>query len=743
MTNVKQVVALTVFLLSAVAYSADFNVRDFGALLSRRVCEEGFVLLKNENAALPLSKGAKVAAFAPAYGQWLAGSGVSALVKSPYVVDLPEGLANAGFDVDPDSRETAVFVISRECGRGKEPDLGAYELKDEETAELARIKSLGFKRIVVVLNCGVFVATRDLAADPAVSAILYVGLPAMEGGNAIANVLSGAVNPSGRLTQTLARRIEDYPADENWQEALLYVPFEDDIFVGYRYFETLPGAAEKVVYPFGHGLSYTTWKVEPEECARLDDGVCRVRVRVSNTGKAAGRHSVLCYTSLAGGKAEHPAIELRAFAKTRLLQPGESESLELSFDTKFLAYFDDEGVSGHPGSWVIDGGDYTVWAGGGCRDVVKAGVLHMDRRILSSPGLKLSPAHLARRMRAGGMQKLAPVVYGDKNGPLRPVEYPSASPDRKIMFSEVLAGTATLDGFIDQLPAAELAELFCGKPNIAPDGNTGSIGRLDEYGVPGVQTADGPLGLRLKTRTTTSFPSTDLLAGSFDVDLAEEVGRAMALEARQYGVDVYLAPGININRHPLCARNMEFMGEDPALAGEMGAAVVRGIQSTGLSATAKHYVMHNRLNVHRSHLCIISERAAREIYIRAFEILLAKSSPDCIMTSYNGMNGRAAGADTGAIDGILRGELGYNGVVMTDWYAVSAIWSEISAGNDVKMPNDGGTLKDSVKQIRDGWVDPRKVRASAKRILSLVLRHAAGCNMGIGHEPCHKGKMVK
>lgn len=235
MTNVKQVVALTVFLLSAVAYSADFNVRDFGALLSRRVCEEGFVLLKNENAALPLAKGAKVAVFAPAYGQWLAGSGVSALVKSPYVVDLPEGLANAGFDVDPDSRETAVFVISRECGRGKEPDLGAYELKDEETAELARIKSLGFKRIVVVLNCGVFVATRDLAADPAVSAILYVGLPAMEGGNATANVLSGAVNPSGRLTQTL------------------------------------PGAAEKVVYPFGHGLSYTTWKVEPEKCMRHGD----------------------------------------------------------------------------------------------------------------------------------------------------------------------------------------------------------------------------------------------------------------------------------------------------------------------------------------------------------------------------------------------------------------------------------------------------------------------------------------
>ena len=693
------------------------------AALSRRVCAEGTVLLKNDG-ALPLARGSKVAVFGPVNGEWLSCGGMSARVNPHYTIDLAAGLANAGFAVDPASRETAVFIVTRTCGRGGEPDLDAYELKPAETEELSRIKALGFRRIVVVLNNGVGIATRDFASDPAVSAVLLAGFPGMEGGNAIADIISGAVNPSGRLAQTLAARAGDYPSDENWQEALLYVPYEEDIFLGYRYFETIPGAKEKVVYPFGHGLSYTTWKEEGTgNWEERTGGVSRfvATVRVTNTGAVAGRRSVLCYTSQKGGRAEHPALELRAFAKTKLLRPGESETLALSFKKNDLASFDDEGWSGKTGSWVIDGGEYAVWVGGSVRDVVKAGSFRLDEEILSTPGFKLNPAMLARRLRADGSRTEMPVVYGDRNGPLRPAKYPAA-PGPKVTLGDVAEGRSTIDEFIDRLSAEEIASLLCGKPNIFEFGDTCSFARMEELGVTGLQTADGPLGLRIDGIPTTQFPGTDILAGTFDAQLAEEVGRAMAEEARANGIDVFLAPGVNLNRHPVCARNFEYMGEDPLVAGTIGAAIVRGVQSTGVSATIKHFFAANRINALLQFMNVVSERAAREIYLKPFQIALSLSAPDCVMTAYNGTNGRFAGANGGAIDGILRGEWGFDGVVMTDWGAVSQMWAEISAGNDVKMPDDGGTLARFVTFMKNGTVDPAKVRASVRRVLELVMK---------------------
>ena len=689
------------------------------AALSRRVCGEGSVLLKNDG-ALPLAKGSKVAVFGPAVGEWLSCGGMSARVNPAYTVLVPEGLANAGFVLDDASREAAVYLVSRNCGRGGEPDLSAYEWKDAEMKMLADIKAMGFKRIVVVLNTGVALATRHLAKDPSVSAVLQVGFAGMEGGNAVADILSGAVNPSGRLVQTLAERTADYPADANWQEGVNYVPYEDDIFVGYRYFETIPGAASRVTYPFGWGLSYTTFALSDPVLVREGDRLA-VRVKVTNTGKVAGRRSVLVYSSVAGGKAEHAARELRAFGKTKLLEPGADETLEMSFDRRQLAYFDDEGTSGRIGSWVIDGGEYSVWVGGDVRDVVKAGSFRQEQEILATPGFKLEPSRLARRLRANGSYTECPVTYGLKNGPPRPVAYPKAVPPRPILLRDVAEGRQTLDAFIDQLSAEDIATVLCGHRSLIHYGDTGSFGVLEKYGSTGVQTADGPLGVRIDGLGTTQFPGTDVLAGAFDPELAEACGKAIGVEARLNGIDVQLAPGVNINRHPVCARNFEFMGEDPCLAGLVAAGVIRGIQSEGVAATIKHFAANNRVNACGENTSIVGERAAREIYLRPFELAVAASAPKCVMTAYNGLNGRAAGANWGAIEGILRGEWGFDGVVMTDWGAQSIFWWEVASGNDVKMPDDAGGRQKLVRNMQKGIVDPRYVRASVRRVLSLVL----------------------
>ena len=701
------------------------------ARLARTIAEEGIVLLKNRNRALPLEQNAKVAFFAPAFGEWKTCGGFSCIVDAPYAVDVETGLRNAGFDVDPAHREVAVFVVSRDNGRGGEPDVGAYELKDCERARLREIEAMGFEKIVIVLNTGISVSVSEFAADDRVSAILQVGYPGMEGGNAIGRILSGAVNPSGRLPRTLAKRGADYPSDATWQESLHSVPYEEDVFVGYRYFETIPGKSDLVEYPFGFGLSYTEFSLSDIELNKDDQSV-RLTVTVENTGKCKGRRSVLVYSSHEGGSADHPLRELRAFAKTRELAPGERERLELRFPLADLRCFDDDFQSETCGSWLLDGGRCSVWVGGDVRDVQLAGSFELDRRVLSRPGLRLVSVGPARRLRANGTYREIPVAYGAKEGP--PQKAPDSLPKpqaEKLLFSDLKDGRCGLQDFVEQMSVEEMVHLLRGGRNLAKGADTGSIGRFEKYGLPGLQTADGPLGVRLADGVkSTQFPATDLLVGTFDVALAERFGKALGSEARSRGVDILLAPGVNLSRHPTCAREIEFMGEDPLLSGKMGAAEIRGIQSAGVAATIKHFAAHNRINGAKTCGSILSERAAREIYLKPFEIAIAESSPKCLMTAYNEINGCAAGAHWGLIQGILRDEWGYGGVVVTDWGAQSRFWREIAAGGDVKMPNDGGESAFLAKSVRNGFVSRARIRESAIRVLGLVLemgkRHPAG-----------------
>ena len=732
-----------VALFACAAFSLAATTTPERAAVARRAAAESIVLLKNESPALPLEAGSSVAVVGPVFEEYYSFGFGSAQVRTPYVVTVEQGLVNAGFKIDPDCRDTAVFVLSRVAEEGVEREnLGDFYLTAAECTALGELKAKGFRRLVVLLNVGTFVSLQELKNDPAITSILYVSYPGVEGGNAIADVLSGKVNPSGRLSATMAAKLEDYPSDCNWQEALQYVPYEEDIFVGYRYFHTIPGAAAKVTYSFGYGLSYTTFALS-EASVAADAERVTVRVKVTNTGKLAGRDSVLVYSSNRGGKAQHAAKELRAFAKTQLLPPGGSETLELGFAVSDLAYFDDEGVSGKIGSWVVDAGTYELWVGGAPDDCIRAGEFEPGEKLLSTPGFRLEPARLARRLRADGTYREVPVVYGDKNGPRRAVQWPKSRPPRetRIMLQAVARGERTLDEFVDQLPLDDLFDLLGGQTNILSVGNTRSIGVLPEYGVPGLQTADGPVGIRLgrsdayykkngverpQADYATAFPATALTACSFDVALQEEYGRVLGQEAVEVGIDIHLAPGVCISRHPMCGRNFEYMGEDPYLAGRMAAAYIRGVQSQGVASTIKHFAGNNRENARLESYDVASERALREIYLRAFEIAVKEAKPKCLMTSYNGINAIRSGANFGLIEGILRGEWGYEGLVMTDWSALTQFWETIAAGNDVKMPQLSRIDVDKTKRVtagfaRQGVISRERIRECAKRVLKLVM----------------------
>ena len=701
------------------------------AAVARRAAAEGMVLLKNDG-TLPLAQGSAVALFG-GFETYRPGGGGSSNVKPIRTVSIPQGLEEAGFRIDPESRETAVLVIERKSSEGSDRPDESFMLSDDETKALAEIKAAGFKKTVVVCNMGNPMDFGPLEGDPSVGAVLFAWYPGGEGGAAVGDILSGKVNPSGRLASTFARRAADYSSDPGFRDSRWFVPYEEDVFVGYRYFETIPGAKDKVVYPFGHGLSYTTWKVEPIASPAQNGDSVAVKVHVANTGSVPGRRSVLCYTSQRGGKAEHPAMELRAFAKTSLLAPGAAEELVLSFPKSDLAYFDDEGASGKIGSWVVDSGIYTVLVGGSVRDVAEAASFEVPEQIvLSTPGFKLQADRLARRLRADGSYTAVPLVYPGHVEPAEKAEINTNAPgEAKVSLFDVADGKATLDELLDQMSLQEMLHLLFGHPKHDPSG-TGSIGDFAKYGISAAQTCDGPAGVRRATPST-YFPCAALLACAFDTALLHEIGDVIGAEAAEVDFDILLAPGLCIHRHPLCGRNFEYFSEDPFVAGACAAAYVKGVQKNGVGATIKHFAGNGRELTRKTELDIVSERAFREIYLRGFERAVREADPWAIMTSYNGLNGYNAGEHYGLLTGILRDEWGYRGLTMTDWATTVPMWREIGAGNDVKMPNefedttnkfaaDGDGIKEAVRAYDRNYLSVAKVRESARRVCELVMK---------------------
>ena len=755
--------------------------------LSREAATEGMVLLKNEG-ILPFAKGTKLAVFGKAQADYVKGGGGSGDVSTPYIRSLQDGFAEKqaegkvevfaplteyyydyvqaqyaekvqpGWLKEPvlpealteaarEFTDTAVVVISRfskeSVDRTGAPNDGDFYLSLQEEAMVEQVKAK-FDKIVVVLNTGGMMDTLWFKDEQKISAALLAWQPGMVGGLAMADILCGDECPSGRLTDTFAVNFDAYPSSANFNESELYVEYQEDIFVGYRYFQTIPGAAQKVCYPFGFGLSYTSFAMENQKLVVEDDKFI-LPVRVTNTGAVAGKQVVQLYCQAPQGKLGKAARVLVGFAKTQLLQPGQSQTVMVEFGVDKLASFDDVGAVSAD-AWVLEAGSYRFWLGENVRDakcIADTYEVAADR-VVEQLSAKCVPHNLTRRMKADGtyeetgMPKAQRQPFGYADDPLLPYNALQTPPQEKFwkcprdeknnpiypQLSEVYKGRISLDDLVEELSDEELIHLCCGQPNRGP-ANTFGFGNLPAFGVPNVMTADGPAGLRFRAHInvkTTAFPCATLLACSWNTDLVYRVGEAGAREVKENGMGIWLTPAANIHRSPLCGRNFEYYSEDPVLSGAMAAAMTKGIQSLGIAASLKHFCANNKEVNRRNSDSILSQRALREIYLKPFEICVKEADPWTVMSAYNLVNGIHASSNRELLTDILRDEWGFKGMVTTDWWNYERQYLEIPAGNDVKM--GCGMPDHTYEMLMAGKVRRKDLRISAKRVLELILKLA-------------------
>lgn len=732
--------------------------------LSRRAAGEGAVLLKNESSLLPLKKDTKVAVFGKAQIDYVKGGGGSGNTVVSYVRNIYEGLklkskhlhvfdplsfyyqtyvdkkhvegVRAGmFDEAPvpddlltqakEFTDTAIITICRyseenEDRRNDGTDTYFY-LTDAEKHMVETVTE-NFANVVVLLNVGAMIDTSWFAYNDKIQSAVMLWQGGMEGGLAAADILTGEVNPSGKLVDTCAKTFEDYPTSEGFHESEDYVKYTDDIFVGYRYFETVPGKQDHVVYPFGYGLSYTTFAYSNIN-AYCDKKNILITLSVTNTGDKAGREVVQVYYSAPQGKLGKASKELCGFAKTKLLAPGESEDLCITFAINDMASFDDCGAIAKS-CFVLEKGVYHIYVGTSVRDVEELEFTYelTDDVITEQLHSYCAPENLDKRMKVDGSYEsleCEPVQRTVFSCEYKFAEKPDVEEPYKLL--DVAKERVDLDTFIAQLTDEELCHLVGGQPGQGVSSTSG-MGNLPRLGIPLVMTADGPAGLRSRTISyipTTAFPVATCLACSWDVALIEEVGRAMALEVKENNICMFLTPALNIHRSPLCGRNFEYFSEDPFLSGKMAAAKVKGIQSQNIVATPKHFACNNKETNRKFSDSIVSERALREIYLKGFEICVKEAKPKMIMTSYNIVNGVAASQNAELLQGILRGEWGYEGLVTSDWVTLKDHVREVKAGNDIKMPV--GEPQNLMKALQDGSLKREELAICVKHLLKIIL----------------------
>ncbi len=775
--------------------------------LSKEAAKEGMVLLKNERNVLPLAKGSKIALFGKASFDYVRGGGGSGEVTVSYAWNLYEGFGllkdkvsvfeelssfyrdnvkaqyqagrAPGMTIEPEVpgdllkkaaayTDTAVIAICRFSGEGwdrksivdtenknlcaSEEEMarrsaeifedGDFNLTHAERAMVDAVTA-SFAKVIVVMNVGGMVDSGWFHDNERIQAVLMAWQGGIEGGLAAAELLMGEGNPSGKLVDTFAKELTDYPSTATFHESERFVDYTEDIYVGYRYFETIPGACRKVNYPFGFGLSYTDFSLNAG-AAYEENGSIYVPVIVTNIGKIAGKEVVQAYFGAPQGALGKPARQLAAFQKTRLLQAGESQSIVLSWRISDMASYDDLGKI-RESAYVLEKGAYRFFVGVSVRDTVELPYCYEQQEdtVVLQLAKRCAPTSLGKRLLADGSYEELPItapVQTDANElvPLSVEETDGFTPAPRAgkryhlwnntpaqqhhFLREVVEGKLTLDEFMAQLSDEDLANLLGGQPNTGV-ANTFGWGNLPEYGVPNVMTADGPAGLRILPECsvyTTAWPCATQLACSWNEALVEQVGEAGGAEVKENNIAAWLTPAVNIHRSPLCGRNFEYYSEDPLLTGKLAAAMVRGIQSNHVAATVKHFALNNKETNRKNSDSRASERAVREIYLRAFEIIVKEAKPWAIMSAYNIVNGRRASENRELLEDILRGEWGFDGVVTTDWWTNGEHYKEVKAGNDVKMAT--GFPERLMEALQKGIITRGDMEICARRVLELILK---------------------
>ena len=720
------------------------------AAYCREAAAEGVVLLKNEGHMLPIKKDETVSIFGRSQIEYYrSGTGSGGAVNVPYVKNILDGIKeNNAFPVNEELVETykewlkehpfdnggggwaaepwhqeemeitdeiarcaaeksekAIFLIGRTAGEDKdyEDTEGSYLLTKREKENL-RIVTKYFNEVAVLLNVSNIIDmswTKDAAYQDHIKAILYIWQGGMEGANAVADLLSGRVTPSGKLTDTIAEKLSDYPVADHFGSKTENI-YAEDIYVGYRYFETF--APEKVMYEFGFGLSYTEFSMETvkaESTGNGKDAKIALSIRVKNTGSAAGKEAAQVYVSAPQGQLGKPAKVLCGFAKTKLLAPGEEEVLELTIPVSRFASYDDSGVTGHKSCYVLEEGLYEIYVGNSVRCTEKANVDGKGGYEIAScvvtEELKeaLAPTKEFLRLKTGRQKEDGVFARAYEKAPQQMVDLAERIKSRlpkelpqtgnkgitlQAVAENIKNGSSVeeeLDAFVAQFTNEELAVIVRGEgmssPKVTP-GTASAFGGVSDslhgYGIPIACASDGPSGIRMESGLkATQLPIGTLLACSFNIPMMEELYQMEGRELVGNEIDTLLGPGINIHRYPLNGRNFEYFSEDPLVTGQFAAAMTRGIRSAGSSATVKHFAANNQETERHNVNSVVSERALREIYLKGFEIAVKEGNANSIMTSYNPVNGHWTASNYDLNTTILRGEWGYQGIVMTDWWA--------------------------------------------------------------------------
>ena len=848
-TSMSAALAMT-SMVPAFAKTTDGSIsarEEKNAELSMNLATQGMVLLENNNNVLPMASSGNVALFGGGAVKTVKGGTGSGDVNQRSVTSVWDGFKNAGYNVTSESwlnefeayydeetggssgglwgspkvedtlisdaqieeakqdgTTTAVYVIARNSGEFADrlDAEGDYQLWGNEEENLKKVAA-NFDNVIVVLNVGGIIDTKFFHEIEGLDSLLLMSQAGMRGGDAVVKVLNGEVTPSGKLTDTWAVNYEDYSSSEGFganDENVTQEEYTDDIYVGYRYFDTFNVTP---AYEFGYGLSYTDFNIDVKDVT-VDEENVTVDVRVTNVGeKYAGKEVVEVYFSAPDGALEKPYQELATYGKTDTLAPGESQELTLSYaTTEMSSYYEDYA------SYIMEDGDYVVRVGNSSRNTSVAAVIGLDSNVfteqlsnqmvqdeeidtLSNEGatpytyegeaeeiakaerfeLDANAIETVNNASEYDDESVISYVYEgsdytvvDQEANPRYTKAPSGNNttpsqliepyEETIQYVEktkenptlldVYQGTVTMEELLASLSVEEMSYIVEGlgwgggsEPVVGAQANSvkGAAGETtsryyETRAIPNTVLADGPAGIRITQSYTengttyyqycTAFPIGTLIAQSWDKDVAKQFGEAIGEEMLEMGVTMWLAPGMNIHRNPLCGRNFEYYSEDPLVAGVTAASTTLGVQSNeGIGVTIKHYAGNNQENNRNAVNNTITERALREIYLKGFEIAVKTANPMAIMTSYNLNNSMPAADDYDLCTDIPRGEWGFNGLVMTDWGGgQSTPVNSMHAGNDLIMP--GGSSA-SIAEATGVTLPLGDLQKATRNVLNVIM----------------------
>ena len=810
--------------LTKASLSPEANQREKDNLVvAYKAACEAIVLLKNDG-ALPF-KTKKVALYGPGASMTIKGGTGSGEVNERHSVTILEGMENRGFTVTTrdwitdfeksyaeaelaykeekkkrvnilkpntimemlfdnfrapvgspvtdewvsrSDTDSCIYVLSRQAGEGGErkAEKGDMFLTDEERAAITACAEK-YEKFLLVINCGSAIDMAFAEEIPGINAILYICQLGTEGGHAFADVISGDVTPSGKLSDTWAKQYSDIPFANEYSYLngnLDDEYYKEGIYVGYRYFDSF---GVEPAYPFGFGLSYTTFDVHSAGVS-VNGSIVTVKATVVNTGDTyGGREVAQLYLSAPNGKLHKEYQSLAAFGKTAELAPGTRQTLELSFNLRDFASYREE-----DGCHVLEQGDYILRLGNSSRNTVPVGVVTAGEEVIVSRHTHICPVQASiEELRADAYpQETVPVGLPRIDLDCAAVETITYSYD-----TPVAANAEAAEKFVSGLTLEEMTQIVVGIGMFGGEKRfdlPGSVGNTTsafwDRGLANVALCDGPAGLRIQKRSaidkkgkikaidmamsifeafpgfvkklmtgdpekdtviyqfTTAFPVANALAQTWNRELMYEVGTAVYREMKEYGCTYWLAPAINIHRNPLCGRNFEYFSEDPRLSGQMAAAITRGVQQeAGFYVTVKHYACNNQEDNRNKVSSNLSERALREIYLRGFEICVREGGAKGIMTSYNKVNGVYASNSHDLCTKVLRNEWGFDGVVMTDWFSTNKAFANnalaMKAGNDLIMPGGGSFRKEILQGVKSGLIAEADVRRCCVNVVKSVL----------------------